>query len=436
MSPEYTIRRKSLNDFELLFTLGSIILFAGAFMPLIRRRMGLQQFAEGGDPVQRAVFFVIYLITGLLILFHLRAFIYAIVRNKLLILLVLFAAASVLWSESPAHSARRSIGLLGTTLFGIYFGLRYPVRMQLKLLIGAFSLILVTSFLLAIFVPDLGIMPFPMAGKWRGVFLHKNTLGSAATLLCILILLAAGEASALLRALFMLLFGIALVVLFKTQSLTALISLVGIAFCLPLFRALKYGYSFSFLIYLIVAVLVTLGGLLVSAQWEPVLRLFGRDSSFTGRTDLWLAVIEMIGQKPTLGYGYMAFWQGAERPGLAVIEQVSWQMNHAHNGYMDIMLSLGVVGLLLFVTGFIFKITHSVRLARHGRSLVMLWPLVFLAYTFLNNLTEGTLLRPNNIYWILYASTCTTLVVERVNVERKQVRPARLRRPSVQVSSA
>ncbi len=71
----------------------------------------------------------------------------------------------------------------------------------------------------------------------------------------------------------------------------------------------------------------------------------GRNPTLTGRTDIWQAVVS-IPNHPLFGAGYESFWLGSRLqemweafPGL--------QLNEAHNGYIEILLTLGWIGVVL-----------------------------------------------------------------------------------------
>jgi hypothetical protein len=54
--------------------------------------------------------------------------------------------------------------------------------------------------------------------------------------------------------------------------------------------------------------------------------------------------------------------------------------------------------------GFVIMLVRSIRLARITSGLDGLWPLTYLTYIFLSNLSEGGLLGQNNLFWVLYTS--------------------------------
>jgi O-antigen ligase len=71
--------------------------------------------------------------------------------------------------------------------------------------------------------------------------------------------------------------------------------------------------------------------------------MVGRDPTLTGRTDLWKYLLSMH-TNPLLGTGYESFWLG---PRLEFVWRKFWLFNEAHNGYLDIYLNLGLMGLFL-----------------------------------------------------------------------------------------
>jgi O-antigen ligase len=66
----------------------------------------------------------------------------------------------------------------------------------------------------------------------------------------------------------------------------------------------------------------------------------GRESHLTGRNEIWAQLIPAAKQKLLLGYGFGGFWTDKWIEILRV--------NEAHNSYLDLILSTGTIGLILF----------------------------------------------------------------------------------------
>ena len=71
----------------------------------------------------------------------------------------------------------------------------------------------------------------------------------------------------------------------------------------------------------------------------------GRDPTLTDRTKIWHLLLSMH-TNPLLGTGYESFWLG---PRLVKIWQRFGPINEAHNGYLEVYLNLGLIGLFLLI---------------------------------------------------------------------------------------
>ncbi len=101
---------------------------------------------------------------------------------------------------------------------------------------------------------------------------------------------------------------------------------------------------------------------------SSLLQLLGRNSTLTGRTDLWQLCLTLV-TNPLVGAGYESFWLGHR---LATMWNYIPGVNQAHNGYLEIYLNLGWVGVALLVTFLItgyLNITRAVRRREPAASL-------------------------------------------------------------------
>jgi O-antigen ligase len=123
-------------------------------------------------------------------------------------------------------------------------------------------------------------------------------------------------------------------------SLFALISGIAVIVALQFSRIKRHLWSFLIAIVLI----ATICNELFSVN-SAVLEASGRDASLTGRTGIWQTVLsEPI--NPLLGTGYTSFWLG-ERLQRIWNLYPNTPLIQAHNGYLEVYLNLGVVGLAL-----------------------------------------------------------------------------------------
>lgn len=102
---------------------------------------------------------------------------------------------------------------------------------------------------------------------------------------------------------------------------------------------------------------------------------FGRADSqgaFNGRLPIWEICLGRVGNQLPIGFGYDGFWTPDR------IQDVSWELgwsiSSAHSEYIEIALGLGVIGLLLYLTGMLLGIgwfwVRYLRLGHGGDAMV------------------------------------------------------------------
>jgi O-antigen ligase len=112
-----------------------------------------------------------------------------------------------------------------------------------------------------------------------------------------------------------------------------------------------------------------------------------------------------------LGYGLAAFWNGFDGPSGYVQLAMRVEVVYAHNGFLDIWLSVGLIGLSVFAAGYFTTIAQSLALLRKTNSPEGFWPLLFLTYILLSNLTEGTITTMNSSFWAIYTAISYSLIM-------------------------
>jgi exopolysaccharide production protein ExoQ len=150
-----------------------------------------------------------------------------------------------------------------------------------------------------------------------------------------------------------------------------------------------------------------------------LIALLGRDSTMTGRTEIWQAVLQAIMKHPLLGYGFAAFWLSLRGESANIIVALRWAVPAAHNGFLEIWLQLGAAGLFLFAAGFLFALRSALRGLRQPSFSRAAWPLaVILLLTVVYNLDESSLMQPNDFLWMLYVATLVNLAVPSRTTQR------------------
>lgn len=410
-----------LDRAEAAIVVAGLFLFSTALAPLMA---GVESDPTAENATLRTVYTSVYIVLFPWILVHWREVFAAAMRNVWTMALVGLGVVSTAWSVAPEVTQRRGAAWVLTTLFGVYLAARYDTRTLLKLLATALGLAAVMSVVFSIALPAYGVHSDMHAGAWRGVYPQKNTLGQVMVLGTVVFMVLrpspgrwrwVGTCGAALCA--------ALVL--ASTSKTALVVLMSMGLLAVLFRSLRWHFTLA-VPFLIACVMV--GGsmaLWLAAKAEGLLTAMGKDPTLTGRTPMWEVVWEMIMRRAGLGYGYSAFWvPGPNSPAREVAKMLEWETPHAHNGFLDLALQVGLIGVGLFLLGFVVAAVRGVKLLRASHEALALWPILFLSYILLYNMTESGLGARHNLFWVLYAATVCSWILRRPAAETRAVEPS------------
>jgi exopolysaccharide production protein ExoQ len=337
-----------------------------------------------------------------------------------LIVLTLLAPISLIWSNAPGLTVRRSIFLLGSTLLGIYLGEKFSIEQLLRWLAQALCMLIAASMLLYFISPSFVIDYAAYDGAWKGLTNNKNTFGWYMSLAVAVLVLVRFRHFRWLRYLFLL---AAAVLLLLSRSATSLVGCVLMVSIIPLWRVVRMGAKTRRLVYVLLFTTICTAIYLMWAEQELLFRVLGRDSTFTGRTDLWALVVSAISRHPILGYGYGAFWSGMKAEVLNIYIASKWLPMGAHNGYLELGLAFGIIGLpVLF-----YVLWRSFRMAtdymKSSEEWFSVWPMTYLLLFVFHNFFESHLLETRSLEFLTFVAITTSLAVER-RVIAAQAAPA------------
>lgn len=390
--------------FEKIFTVFSIIIYSGGFLNLI-----FSGGANEGDfnliqstnySTLLLVYKLIYVITFALLILRWRRVLLILTEDKLISLIIIFAVASVLWSFDPQITIFRSIALVGTSLFGLYFATRYSLEDQLQNLAIAFGIVIFFSFITAILIPKYGVMTGVHTGAWRGIYIHKNVLGKMMALSSSIFLIRTNKNNYKIANYLSLFLSISLLVLSKSSSSIGTFFFLYIIFLI--LRVFRWKYELMIPALLAILLVGMSGFLFLTENMDSLLISAGKDPSLTGRTDLWVWALDDIGKRPWLGYGYGAFWQDFSSKAALIRYAAGWQVPSAHNGLLDLLLDLGILGVFILTLGIFRTTIQSFFLLRNTSSATYIWPLLFVINMILANMTETTLMVRNDLFWVIF----------------------------------
>jgi exopolysaccharide production protein ExoQ len=367
-----------------------------------------EQYLEG-SPIDRTVYSLL-IAAGIIVLLGRHAAVARIVRkNWPIVLFVLYCAISVMWSDYPGVALKRWIKSLGDyTMILILLTDRDRMQAVKQVFARVGVVVLPLSIIFIKYYPDLGRA---YAAHWDatqffvGVALDKNMLG----MICMVFgfvafwrVIQALRGPRRDRARLFIVHGTLLVLairlLLVSNSMTSLSCfgltcvLVGATSFLKVMRKrLVLNLAVATTVLITASVLLfNLGG--------GALQAMGRDPTLTGRTYIWEALLRTP-INPVFGTGFESFWLGERLDRLWTIPIVTG-INEAHNGYLEVYLNLGWLGVALFAaliaTGYRNVLRALDREPEAGRL-----RLGFFVIAVIYNLTEAAI-RSTDLVWIAF----------------------------------
>lgn len=307
-----------------------------------------------GSPLD-AVIYAAFLVAGVAVLVRRKRQAISILKTSTPILIfIAYCLSSVLWSHIPEVAIKRWTKDLGDLAMALIIATDPDPAEVLRRIFARVGFVLLPASILLIRYSRLGRAYDPAGGPVNtGVTTNKNSLG------LITFVIALGAVWSLIQVLrdkrrrnrtrklvavgTLVVFG--LVVLDQAHSATSIAcfvlgSLLILATHSSVIRRNPAG------VHVLVLTLLAAGGtIMLFGGQGAVIGALGRDSTLTGRTDIWQAVIPMC-PNALIGAGFESFWNtyGGNIRSLGTFAS---GINEAHNGYIEVYLNLGWIGVLL-----------------------------------------------------------------------------------------
>ncbi len=312
---------------------------------------------------------------------------------RILVIFALVLLVAAPWAIAPLVSVPDAAILLGATLLAGLLAVDVGVVGSLRALAGSSSLLVLASFAEERWVERstenvLGGEGLFGVDRVAGVFSDPNMFGQTA---------AVGVVAAVLLLIHVRRAGIAaacgalcLVGLAASQSRTAVLALLVALVVAIIRKPFARGLG--------LVALVVIGAFAFSLPGAEAFltESFTRSgdanevATFTGRTRVWGAVLEVVPERPILGHGAGSSPQVLSE--LIRDGRVTWPALHAHNGVLQVLLTGGVTGVVLLLASFAAWFAKQ-RSERRLDALVWL--------VIVGTLTEVLVMRAPSTYWLV-----------------------------------
>lgn len=305
-----------------------------------------------------------------------------------------WCAISLTWALEPSVGLRRLV-LTAIVLWSL-FALTRQLGHARSVTIVRIVLItlLVANYVAVLAYPEIGIDRSPEAGltnTWRGIMSQKNFAGITCAMT---VLLFAFDAASIRLPLRITAIAAAGLFLFFTDSATSIgmcIAALALGGLLT-WRMTQAGAlrilnpSWAWLPLGIIAALFAH----MALNPRVYLDQLANPAGFTGRTQIWSALVRAYADRPWLGIGYGSFWDlGSQGPITAYATGWVTKVSQGHNGYLDMLAQVGAPGTLILL--FAALVWPMQRLLRGIDHPVRVLGATMLFFCLGHNFTESSL---------------------------------------------
>jgi O-antigen ligase len=313
-----------------------------------------------------------------------------------------WCVASALWSPDPMVTIRRA-GLATVLVVSAFLSVE-TVGSQRSLVLWRWVLLavlvinLVSIKIVPAAVHQFGEVDPQLVGNWRGIYGHKNIAGAVAAMTALIFLFMPGRR--FWGKLFdLVVVALAVVFLIGTHSKSSM-GLLAVAVA----AAVAYRFAWRQEIDRTIA-LVAIGLLLVAtvvfavADQTAIGRMLEDPTQFTGRTEIWNAEIAHIRDHPVLGSGFGTFaGTGKMSPLAPYISGWVIGASNGHNGFLQLLVTVGGVGFALAFIAFL--VTPVASFWRRGHIGVKALLFSLFVFLVLHNLMETDFLEGDGVTWV------------------------------------
>lgn len=336
-------------------------------------------------------------------------------RHLLLLAILGLAVVSVAWSVEPSVTQLRSLMFLTTAGVGWHLGSRFTLAEQLDIVIATGAVAVGSSIVALVAWPEAAKSTNGVLGEWSGVYVNRNLFALVLCTTLLAVLLRWGSADRARRLAMGALAVLAVWLLWRSGARTGPVSLAAAVVVIVLAILVR-----QLLVRRDAAPLLSAGAMLaagvavmvMAARAEDLaLELLGREPTLTRRTDMWRIDRDLIAVRPWRGWGFEAIW--AHQPAIDYAAPRFFAYPYqAHDGYYEMALSLGRIGLFLLLALIVVTLVRAVALAWADSRAVALWPLGIATFAVAANISES-LFVANEVLWALFVSAGVAAVVAR-----------------------
>lgn len=378
--------------------------------------MIISSVASGTDNLAVKIVYLMLPLTIIIFILYIRLYLTFYLTNYVFLFFNIIVLTSILWSNYFHFTVLFVVKYFVFTQMAIFMSIKFKNPDNLIVTVKMFFIFtMVISLVGSIVYPSFFVHnEYNFYGNWKGIFGHKNVLGTisllAVTLFVYLIFYC--KEKKIRNVAFLI---ISLLNLLFSKSATALVLLIFLLSIWGGVYLINYLKKKNIYLMLTISTVVTMlfltTVLFVTSNYVEIVELLGRDPTLSGRTNIYMYSLTAIQDRLWLGYGLGGFWMDAEKASY-IWRNIGFVITSSHSGILDTLLDIGFIGLTFLVLHLGVTLKRIIALCRKKKKYAYWFLCLYIVLVFYN-ITDSRLLNTSGIYWLLYVSIAASVSFNR-----------------------
>lgn len=301
-------------------------------------------------------------------------------QYKLGILLAVLTAITLIWTPLMFESIKVYINVIGPICYFIIMGLITNKDVIIKNL-RAYSTLIVICEVISLFLPNrVGYME--ATDILRGIHLSRSALVVYLNF-CIFVnliyFIQKWKKDNVINILSLGIIGVAGILVILTKSSTGILTIM-LLFVLFLAVNREKIYDRLFTVSLVLGIGIPFMNVNSSVIENLIKTIFRKNLTFSGRKYIWEYAINNLIKNPILGNGFNSTETLLKDKIIPIYER---QASHTHNGFLEVFLQNGIVGLILVVSVLVLAYMFIKVLPQVQQNIMRAYLITFIIFNFM-----------------------------------------------------
>lgn len=298
------------------------------------------------------------------------------------ILFLIFLGLTLIWTPNKFEALKLYINLLGPITYFILLFIINDKKNSIKIVFTYCILVVISDIISLTILGDVGYMSEGGAHVFRGIHLSRSTMIIYLNF-CIFIFLYYSNIFKNIKhnerytAIFFIFISIILIIFSRSST-----GVVTISLLIPLLLILSKKKLSKLILQSAIAVAIILPVMNITSSFmnKIFMNLFGKGLTFSGRRYIWDYALQKLSTHPIKGNGFNSTEYLLKGKVIPIYERVA---SHTHNGFLEVFLQTGLIGIILLVSIVIIAYKYTFRLEKKEANLIRAYIVIFIVFNFM-----------------------------------------------------